>query len=530
MTSTSGREEFRRFYPGRPLGQLFSATVVRRGDTPALLDPVQQLTFRAWRDSARRVAAALRAWGVGPGDRVAYQLPNWWEAAVVFFAGLEVGAVLHPLLPIFREKELRVLLRESRPKVVFVPGTYRKTDFVDLWLGLRADAPGLETLVVCRGNAPAGTIAFDEVLRQSSEERSEVPVDPDSVCLLLYTSGTTSEPKGVLHTHHTLAAEIFSLRRVHGLRVRDRSLVPAPVAHVSGLVHGVLVPALLGTSAVLVDRWDPEHALELVERHRVTYMAGPPTFLLDLVDGAERRAADARSLRLFSCGGADVGRDLVERARRLLPHCLTKRVYGSTEFPTITTTDASDALARGADTEGRPIPPNEVRIVDESGRTLGPGETGEIQARGPECFVGYSRPEFTAEAFTRDGWFRTGDLGFLDDRGYLTVAGRLKEIIVRKGEKFSVREIEESIARHPAVGEVAVVGLPDPRLGERACAVVRLRPGATLSLESLSSFLSREGLAKQKFPERLEIVEEFPRTESGKVDRRRLRAILTGRK
>jgi cyclohexanecarboxylate-CoA ligase len=299
--------------------------------------------------------------------------------------------------------------------------------------------------------------------------------------------------------------------------------MPSPVTHISGVIHAILTPALLGTSAVLMDHWDAGRALELLQSERVTYMAGAPTFLQEMVEHPSLGRFDTRSLRLFSCGGADVAESLIRTARIRLPGCVAKRVYGSTEFPTITTTDAADALEHGARTEGKAITPNEVRVVGADGRPLSPGIEGEVQARGPECFVGYTDPALNDESFSADGWFRTGDLGVLDAGGYLRITGRLKEIIVRKGEKISVREVEELIAAHPAVAEVAVIAVPDARTGERACAVVRLSHGASLSLEELCAFLATKGAARQKHPERLEIRAELPRTESGKVNRARLK-------
>ena len=239
--------------------------------------------------------------------------------------------------------------------------------------------------------------------------------------------------------------------------------------------------------------------------------------------------ADYSSLRLFSCGGAGVSPALMQRARECFPNCVAKRVYGSTEFPTLTTTDAADALTHGIDTEGRPIWPAEVRIADEAGGPL-PAETeGEVQGRGPECFAGYLDAALNVDSFTADGWFRTGDLGVIDAAGYLRITGRLKEIIIRKGEKISVKEVEDAIAAHPAVAEVAVIPQPDANSGERACAVVRLRPGMRVDLATLTAFLATQGLAKQKWPEQLEVVDDFPRTDSGKIQREKMKLSLGAR-
>jgi cyclohexanecarboxylate-CoA ligase len=338
--------------------------------------------------------------------------------------------------------------------------------------------------------------------------------------MLMYTSGTTADPKGVLHTHNTLLAEVRSLARMHAFTPADRTLMPSPLTHISGVIHAILTPAVLGTSAVLMERWDADAGLALIAAEGVTYMVGAPTFLQDLSD---RAPAGGTSLRLFSCGGAAVSPALIRHARAALG-CVAKRVYGSTEFPTITTTDAADAETMGIESEGRVIAPGELRIVDDAGHPLPAGAEGEVQARGPECCVGYADAALNADAFTADGWFRTGDLGAVDAAGYLRITGRLKEIVIRKGEKFSLAEIEAAIARHPAVAEAAVVAVPDAQSGERACAVVVLHRGGALALDELATFLHAAGLARQKVPEQLEIVDALPRTDSGKVHRAALRA------
>jgi len=315
---------------------------------------------------------------------------------------------------------------------------------------------------------------------------------------------------------------------VHALSPADVVLMPSPLTHVSGLVHALLVPAVLGTTAVLMERWDPAAALELIARERVTYMVGAPTFLRDLAFHPTLPAHDVHSLRLFSCGGADVDPALVREAAARLG-CVAKRVYGSTEFPTITTTGPDDPPARRIDSDGRAIGAAELRLVDDAGRPVPAGVEGEILARGPECFLGYHDPAHNTDAFTPDGWFRTEDLGVLDAAGYLRIVGRRKDIIIRKGENVSARELEELLAEHPATLEVAVVGVPDPACGEIACAVIRPRAGvAPPTLAELADYLARRGLSRRKLPERLELVEDFPRTASGKILKRALRARLAG--
>jgi cyclohexanecarboxylate-CoA ligase len=518
-------------WPGVPVGASQAQTAARHGRRIAVVDAQRRLTFAEIEHATKRVALGFVSLGVAPGDVVAYQLPNWWEAVVVFLAAARIGAVVNPLLPIFRERELRFILRQSGARLIVVPGTFRQCDYPALIASLRAELPELRHVLVARSEPPAQMRSFEEFLATPWERAPQTAdrivhaVDPDGLLMLMYTSGTTADPKGVLHTHNTLTAEVRSLERVHGLTAADATLMPSPLTHISGVIHAILTPALLGTCAVLMERWEPAHAIRLIEEERVTYMIGAPTFLRDLTEQASRESRDVSSLRLFSCGGADVPAELVRRARQQLG-CVAKRVYGSTEFPTISTTDASDADAMGIETEGRPIWPAEVRVVDEAGIEVAAGVEGEIQARGPECLVGYADPAMNDDAFTADGWFRTGDLGTVDAGGYLRITGRLKEIIVRKGEKFSVRELEELIARHPAVADVAVVALPDPDSGERACAAVRLAQGKTLLLGELCEFLTAAGLARQKLPEQLSVLEHLPRTESGKIHRAFLQRTL----
>lgn len=514
---------------GQSIGDAFRATCAARRYDIALIDGDRRLSFAEWERLTERAALGLLALGVGPGDVVAYQLPNWWEAAVVFAAAARVGAIVNPVLPTFRERELGFILGQSAARILVVPRLFRGCDYAAMVAELRPQLPALREVLVARGDAPPPMRAFAAFLDTPWERAPQTAdrvvdaVDADALLMLMYTSGTTAEPKGVLHTHNTLTAEVRSLARMHELTPRDRTLMPSPLTHISGVIHAILAPALLGTSAVLMERWEPAAALAMIADERVSYMVGAPTFLQDLIEQRGRAPRELDAFRLFSCGGAAVSAELIRRARAELD-CVAKRVYGSTEFPTITTTDATDAAAMGVDTEGRAIEPNELRVVAPDGTLLGTDAEGEIQARGPECFVGYVDPELTADAFTPDGWFRTGDLGRVDDRGYLRLTGRVKDIVIRKGEKISVRELEELIVAHPAVAEAAVVALPDVRTGERACAVVVLRPDTPLTLGELADFLRSRGLATYKLPEQLEIVADLPRTDSGKIHRAALKS------
>jgi len=536
-------ERSRRFrasgaWRGASLGELFLGTCATRPGAVVLVDGDVPLDFASLRERVLRLAGGLETLGVGPGDAVAYQLPNWWEAAAACLATWTIGAVAVPIVPILREREVAFILGEIRPRVFFVPGRHRGVDYAAQAESASRGRANPPRIVVVRGEATgsgpseidASASADDGAARTTLAEilaaspaRSSVR-SPDTLALVMYTSGSTAAPKGALHSHDTLAAEVRSLVDAHGLGSADRTLMPSPLTHVSGLIHGILCPAILGTSAVLMERWDAGVALGAIERHRVTYLAGAPTFLQDLLAHPDVARRDLASLRLYSCGGASVPPDLIRQARERIPAMVAKRSYGSSEFPTIATTTAADAILRGLDTEGRALAGVEIRITDEAGRALGAGAEGEIRARGPECFLGYTDRALDAESFDDDGFYRTGDLGTLDADGYLRVTGRVKDIIVRKGEKISAREVEDLLARFPGVAEVAVVPLADAATGERACACVRMEVGATpVDLGGIVAFLRAHGLTPQKLPEQLERVDDFPRTPSGKIHKRFLR-------
>jgi len=504
----------------------FAATASRHGDRLMTIEGATRLDFAEVARRAATVAGGLATLGVSPGDAVAVQLPNWHETVVTLLALARLGAVAVPILPIQREREVAFILQRTSARVAFIPGQHRDCDHRALLAGLRATAPALRDVIVVRDDAPAGMRAFHDVTGPAPDRSA---VAADEIALVMFTSGTTADPKGVLHSHQTLLAEAHSLAAVHGLGAGDTVLMPSPLTHVSGLVHAVLVPAVLGTCAVLMPRWEPGDALRAIAGERVSYMVGAPTFLRDLAQHPDLPHADVGSFRLFSCGGANVDPSLVTEAARRLD-CVAKRVYGSTEFPTITTSGPDDPPDRRIDSDGRPIGAAEIRLVDDAGADVGSGNEGEVLARGPECFLGYLDPALNAESFTADGWFRTGDLGTLDAAGFLRITGRKKDIIIRKGENISAREVEELVATHPAVAEGAVVGLPDAAAGEIACAAILIRPGAAApTLQDLTRHLLAQGLSKRKLPERLVVVSEFPRTASGKIAKRALRERLPDR-
>jgi len=525
VTPLAARYRARGDWRGDTVWQAFAETAHRHAQRTALVDGHERVSFATLEHRAASCAGALAALGIGAGDAIAVHLPNWWETVVVLLATARLGAVAVPIPMIARDRELRFMLESSGARVAFVPGVVRGHDHGAALTAVRADTPALAHAIAVRSNGGSGMQRWEDLPAATPPAPA---TDAGAVALLMYTSGSTADPKGVLHTHDTLLAEARSLGPVHGIGPDDVVLMPSPLTHVSGLNHAVLVPAVHGSCAVLQERWEPGAALATIARERVTYMVGAPTFLRDLAHHPDLTPDAVASFRLFSCGGADVDPTLVREAAARLG-CVAKRVYGSTEFPTVTTSGPDDPPERCIDSDGRAIGAAEMRVVDDADHPVPAGTAGEIQARGPELFAGYHVAALNAEAFTDDGWFRTGDLGTLDAAGYLRITGRKKDIIIRKGENISARELEDAIVTHPAVAEVAVVGLPDSAAGEIACAVVRLRAAAEPpSLEALAEHLLAQGLSRRKLPERLEVVSDFPRAPSGKIVKRTLRErILT---
>ncbi|NMH95938.1 AMP-binding protein [Pseudonocardia acidicola] len=494
----------------------------------AVVDRHRTLTYGELDALVDATARALRARGIGPGDVVAWQLPNWVEGFAVHHGALRLGAVSNPIIPIYRHREVGFILRQSRARIVVVPGVFRGFDHPVMIAELRGELPDLRDVVVVAGQAGAGELRFDEfVAAAPPDPLPAVARDANDVVLLLYTSGTTADPKGALHTHNTLDYENRSIVELFGLTGDDVVFMPSPVTHITGVLYGLHLPFLLGSAVVLQDVWEPGRALDLLERHRCSFVVGATPFLHGITHHPDRAAHDLSALRVFGCGGADVPPELIRRAGRELD-CLATRIYGSTEFPTLSSGNADDPLEARATTDGRLIGAAQAQVVDEQGAPVPPGTGGELLVRGPDLFVGYLDPALNDEAFDAEGWFHTGDLAVLDAEGYVTITGRRKDIIVRGGENISAKEIEDLLFTHPAVADVAVVGMPDPVMVERICAYVVPGDGA-VTLADLVGFLRGHRIANQKLPERLEIVDALPRTASGKIQKFKLREDIRAR-
>jgi acyl-CoA synthetase (AMP-forming)/AMP-acid ligase II len=463
-------------------------------------------TFADVERVARRLAAGLRSRGVGPGDVVVFQLPNWMEAAAVFWASAFLGAVVVPVVHFYGRKELAYILGAVKPRVFITAERFgRMEQHPDLY----ADVPVVG--VVGRGPASRGAaVGFDELLADDPLPGT-IPTDPAAPALIAFTSGTTRDPKGVIHSHQTLG---YETRQLAGLYPPDRGwqLTAAPVGHFIGMVNAFLIPVLDGTPVNLTDVWDPGRVLSLMTNHGLTLGGGATYYVTSLLDHPDFAAEHLRYLRYAGLGGSSVP---VAVTTRLAGLGITAfRSYGSTEHPSITGSMYTAPESKRLFTDGNPLPGVEIRLDSD----------GEILSRGPDLCLGYTDDALTERTFDDDGWYHTGDVGVLDEDGYLTITDRKSDIIIRGGENISAVEVEEVLLAMPGIAEAAVVAAPDPRLGERAAAVVRLRSGHRLpTMDQLRAHFERAGIARQKWPEQLHAVDEFPRTASGKVQKYVLR-------
>lgn len=520
------------FWSDQTLLDAFSRTV---RDDPARIaiiayevasDQRKALAYGELQQTADRIASNLLRLGVKPGEVVSYQLPNWWQFPALHLALLRIGAVTNPIMPIFRDREMEFMLTLADTRVLIVPRRFRDFDHAAMADRLKAKLPTLEHIIVIGSGDDRD---FEAVLNAPGKRvEAATAASADGVVQLLYTSGTTGEPKGVMHTSNTLLNSVrYFEERVH-LTANDVVLMASPMAHQTGFLVGLLLPLYLGGRVVLQDIWNPAKAADIIETERVTMTMASTPFLADLTAEAELRPKAMTSLRAFVSAGAPIPRVLVRRATENLgAHIISG--WGMTENGLVTTTKLDDPPEKVFETDGCPSQGMEVRVVDEGGKVLPHNEEGRLQARGPGTFVGYlKRPHLYA--VDRDGWFETGDLARKDKDGYIRITGRTKDIVIRGGENVPVIEIEQLMYRHPAVQEVAIVGVPDERLGERACACVVLRQGTSLSLAELSGYMAENTVAKNYWPERVEVLDALPKTPSGKVQKFKLREIVSALK
>lgn len=487
-------------------------------------------TYSALDHAASCLANWMLAKGIESGDRIAFQLPGWCEFTVIYLACLKIGAVSVPLLPSWREAELVWVLNKCQAKMFFAPTLFKQTRPVDLILPLQNQLPQLQQLVGVDKLAPAtSALSLSQIIADNTPLTTAITVHGDELAAVLFTSGTEGLPKGVMLTHNNILASERAYCARLNLTWQDVFMMPAPLGHATGFLHGVTAPFLIGARSVLLDIFTPDACLALLEQQRCTCMLGATPFVYDFLNLLEKQPADLSALRFFLCGGTTipkkVARECQQRGIKLLS------VYGSTESSPHAVVNLDDPLSRFMHTDGYAAAGVEIKVVDDARKTLPPGCEGEEASRGPNVFMGYfDEPELTARALDEEGWYYSGDLCCMDEAGYIKITGRKKDIIVRGGENISSREVEDILLQHPKIHDACVVAMPDERLGERSCAYVVLKaPHHSLSLEEVVAFFSRKRVAKYKYPEHIVVIEKLPRTASGKIQNFLLRKDIMRR-
>ncbi|HAW7284350.1 TPA: medium-chain fatty-acid--CoA ligase [Escherichia coli] len=487
-------------------------------------------TYSALDHAGSCLANWMLAKGIESGDRIAFQLPGWCEFTVIYLACLKIGAVSVPLLPSWREAELVWVLNKCQAKMFFAPTLFKQTRPVDLILPLQNQLPQLQQIVGVDKLAPAtSSLSLSQIIADNTPLTTAITTHGDELAAVLFTSGTEGLPKGVMLTHNNILASERAYCARLNLTWQDVFMMPAPLGHATGFLHGVTAPFLIGARSVLLDIFTPDACLALLEQQRCTCMLGATPFVYDLLNLLEKQPADLSALRFFLCGGTTipkkVARECQQRGIKLLS------VYGSTESSPHAVVNLDDPLSRFMHTDGYAAAGVEIKVVDDARKTLPPGCEGEEASRGPNVFMGYfDEPELTARALDEEGWYYSGDLCRMDEAGYIKITGRKKDIIVRGGENISSREVEDILLQHPKIHDACVVAMPDERLGERSCAYVVLKaPHHSLSLEEVVAFFSRKRVAKYKYPEHIVVIEKLPRTASGKIQKFLLRKDIMRR-
>jgi non-ribosomal peptide synthetase component E (peptide arylation enzyme) len=510
--------------------QVLARRAAAHPDRLAIVDHRHRVTYGELKARVDRTAAAFQHLGVGPGDVVTIQLPNWVEFAYVFFALERVGAVANQIGPDYRSREVEYIIRFSESRAYVCPATFKGFDYVPMIRELRPGLPDLKTVCVVGGRGEPDTVALDDLIYGSRPlpPLRPRPMGANDVMRMAFTSGTTGNPKGVMHSFNTTLPACRILNDAMEVTEDEVFLVYLPL----GLNWGYLTllqAIVAGARAVLLDRFSARAALELIERERVTFIPSAPASIIAMLNDPELPRFDLRSLRVVITGGAACPVETIRAYRQRMPGHLIE-LYGMLETGFHTFTRFTDDPEAVAGTIGRPAPGMGLRLIDEAGHDVPPGAEGEIAAEGPSVHLGYHKnPAANAELFTADGWFRTGDLGQMDPSGNVRIVGRLKEMINRGGKKFFPREIEEILYTHPKILHAAIVGVPDPRLGERNCLCIIPRPGASLTLKEVIAFL-KDSVATYKLPEEIEVFDDFPFTPTGKIQRHVLtRQVLARR-
>ncbi|WHY58988.1 AMP-binding protein [Peribacillus simplex] len=524
--------EFQGVWPNRTILDYLNDAIVKHPDKMAIIDKKSRFTYKQLGKLVDRIALGLLHIGLGKGDVVSFQLPNWNEFIILHYAVTRIGAISNPLLPIYRDREIGYMVGMAESKMIVVPEYFRGFYYPDMIERLSHQWPSMKHIYVMGDSAPNGMKLFSSLIEEPWEDRmdssilDEITHDPNDVTEIIFTSGTTGNPKGVMHTHNTLCISTnYWIDHLH-LTSDDVLFMASTFAHQTGFGYGVRLPTHIGGTGVYQDIWNPREFIEWVEREKITFTAGATPFLQDTVqmEGIERY--DLNSLRVFVALGAPIPRHLVKEAMEKVPFKILSG-WGQTEDGLVTLTRLEDPEEKLTNTDGIPFPGMELKVVDFEGETCAPNTEGSLLVRGPALFVGYFKRIDDTLAEYSDGWFITGDRAFMDEDGYIRISGRNKDIIIRGGENIPVSYVENVLYEHPDISSAQVIAVPDSRLQEKACACISMKAGKNpITMDSMQQFLSEKGLAKQYWPEFIEIMDDFPRTASGKIQKFRLREMI----
>ncbi|MEJ9232876.1 AMP-binding protein [Peribacillus butanolivorans] len=525
-------EKYQCIWPNRTILDYLNDAIEKDPDKIAIIDKKSRFTYKELGKLVDRIALGLLNIGLGKGDVISFQLPNWNEFIILHYAVTRIGAISNPLIPIYRDREIGYMVEMAESKMIVVPDSFRGFYYPAMIERLSHKWPSLEHIYVIGDEVPNGMKSFSSLLEEPWEERMDASIldeiihDPNDVTEIIFTSGTTGSPKGVMHTHNTLCVSTnYWIDHLH-LTSHDVLFMASTFAHQTGFGYGVRLPTHFGGTGVYQDVWNPNEFIEWIEKEKITFTAGATPFLQDMIQMEGIETYNLNSFRVFVALGAPIPRQLVKEAAEKVRFKILSG-WGQTEDGLVTLTRLEDSAEKLTNTDGVPFPEMELKVVNFEGKICAPNEEGDLLARGPALFVGYLKRIDDTIAEHKDGWFITGDRAIMDEEGYIRISGRNKDIIIRGGENIPVAYVENVLYEHPDISSVQVIAVPDVRLQEKACACISVRPGKSpITMESLKKFLYEKGLAKQYWPEQLEIMDDFPRTPSGKIQKFRLREMI----
>ncbi|MFC9598225.1 AMP-binding protein [Peribacillus butanolivorans] len=525
-------EKYQCIWPNRTILDYLNDAIEKDPDKIAIIDKKSRFTYKELGKLVDRIALGLLNIGLGKGDVISFQLPNWNEFIILHYAVTRIGAISNPLIPIYRDREIGYMVEMAESKMIVVPDSFRGFYYPAMIERLSHKWPSLEHIYVIGDEVPNGMKSFSSLLEEPWEERMDASIldeiihDPNDVTEIIFTSGTTGSPKGVMHTHNTLCVSTnYWIDHLH-LTSDDVLFMASTFAHQTGFGYGVRLPTHFGGTGVYQDVWNPNEFIEWIEKEKITFTAGATPFLQDMIQMEGIETYNLNSFRVFVALGAPIPRQLVKEAAEKVRFKILSG-WGQTEDGLVTLTRLEDSVEKLTNTDGVPFPEMELKVVNFEGKICAPNEEGDLLARGPALFVGYLKRIDDTIAEHKDGWFITGDRAIMDEEGYIRISGRNKDIIIRGGENIPVAYVENVLYEHPDISSVQIIAVPDVRLQEKACACISVRPGKSLiTMESLKKFLYEKGLAKQYWPEQLEIMDDFPRTPSGKIQKFRLREMI----